>query len=44
MKVEYPISKITIEHRYWAALKLAGAFAILQNSDIIQPSHYIDAI
>lgn len=44
IKIDYPISKITVEHRYWAALKIAGAFAILMNSDEITKDNYIDAI
>lgn len=41
---EYPISKITIEHRHWAALKLSGAIAMMQNRDSINSDNYIDAI
>ena len=44
IKADYPISKITVEHRYWAALKLAGAFTIILNQDEITAETYIDAI
>lgn len=37
-------SALIRRHLQWKALKLAGAFAIMDKSNVIQVSHYIDAI
>lgn len=41
---KYPLSKLVRKHLQWKALKLAGAFAIIEESDTIEVSHYISAI
>lgn len=41
---KYPLSKLVRKHLQWKALKLAGAFAILEESDSIDVSHYVSAI
>jgi hypothetical protein len=39
-----PISQLARKHKQWLALKLSGVFALIDKSDTIQTSHYIDAI
>ena len=41
---KYPLSKLVRMHLQWKALKLAGAFAILDESDTIETDHYLSAI
>lgn len=41
---KYPLSKLVRQHLQWKALKLAGAFAILEESDVITQDHYLSAI
>lgn len=41
---KFPLSKLVRKHLQWKALKLAGAFAIMEESDSILPEHYISAI
>ncbi len=41
---KYPISKLSQKHKQWLALKLAGAYAILDRSDFIREHHYAIAI
>ena len=41
---KFPLSKLVRRHLQWKALKLAGAFAIMEESDSILPEHYISAI
>lgn len=41
---KYPLSKLVRKHLQWKSLKLAGAFAILEESDTIEIEHYISAI
>lgn len=40
----YPISALVRRHLQWKALKLSGAIAIFNNSDIITIDHYKEAI
>lgn len=40
----HPLSKIHRQHRQWAALKIAGALAILENSEEVTKTHYKEAI
>jgi hypothetical protein len=40
----YPMTKISIEHSMWRALKLAGAIAIISNSRVIDRKHFIEAV
>ena len=42
--IQHPISKLNREHMQWKALKLAGAFALMDNSTEILQEHYINAI
>lgn len=44
MPNKFPISKLSRKHKYWLALKLSGAFAILDGSENIQVKHYAFAI
>ena len=41
---KYPLSKLVRQHLQWKALKLSGAFAILEESDVITQEHYLSAI
>lgn len=41
---QFPIAKLTRTHLQWKALKLSGAFAIIQGYDSIQIEHYKAAI
>lgn len=41
---KFPLSKLVRMHLQWKALKLAGAFAIMEESDSIQLDHYLAAI
>jgi hypothetical protein len=40
----YKLAKLSIEHARWRALKLSGAFAIMDNSQVIQRKHFIQAV
>lgn len=40
----HPLSKIHRQHRQWAALKIAGALAILEGSPTIEKEHFIESI
>jgi len=40
----YPISTIVRQHLQWKAFKLSGALAIFDQSDTIEPEHYIQAL
>jgi len=40
---EFPIATISREHMQWKTLKLSGAIAIFEGSDIIEAEHYIYA-
>ena len=40
----YPITKIVLNHLYWKALKLSGAFAILRDNSEITEQDYKEAI
>lgn len=44
MNSQMPISKLTRAHLQWKALKLAGAFAIIQNCNEIDIDHYKAAV
>jgi hypothetical protein len=44
IKAQYPISKLVRKHLQWKALKLAGALAIFESSNIIAKNHYTSAI
>jgi len=39
-----PISKLARKHKQWLALKLSGIYAMIDKSDNIEVTHYIDAI
>ena len=39
-----PLSKLIRKHLQWKALKLAGAFCILQKEDTVTTEHYLSAI
>lgn len=41
---KYPLSKLVRQHLQWKALKLAGAFAIMEECDSITTDHYLSAI
>lgn len=41
---QHPMSSLHRLHMQWKALKLAGALAILENSEVITLAHYVDAI
>ena len=41
---KFPLSKLVRRHLQWKALKLAGALAIMEESDSILSEHYISAI
>lgn len=41
---QYPIAKLTRTHLQWKALKLAGALALIQESNVIELEHYKAAI
>lgn len=41
---KFPLSKLVRMHLQWKALKLAGAFAIMEESDSINQDHYLSAI
>ena len=41
---KFPLSKLVRRHLQWKALKLAGALAIMEESDSILPEHYIASI
>ena len=40
----HPLSKLHRQHRQWAALKVAGAIAILEGESTITVKHYVEAI
>ena len=40
----HPLAKLHRQHRQWAALKIAGALAILEGSETIEKIHYIESI
>ena len=42
--IQYPIAQLTRTHLQWKALKLAGALALIQESNIIELEHYKAAI
>jgi hypothetical protein len=44
LDAHYPISKLARKHKQWLALKLSGTYAILDQSETINESHYVDAI
>ena len=44
MTKQHPMSILHRQHMQWKALKLAGALAILENSEIITLEHYVSAI
>lgn len=44
MKSYETIKKAEMNHRYWKALKIAGAYAFIENSDEITSEHIEDAI
>jgi len=44
IKPQYPISKIVRTHMQWKALKIAGAFAIMDGEDNISMRHYGAAV
>lgn len=41
---QYPIAKLTRTHLQWKALKLSGALALIQESNVIELEHYKAAI
>lgn len=41
---KFPLSKLVRKHLQWKSLKLAGALAILDESDTIEVEHYVSAI
>jgi len=41
---KFPISKLSQKHKQWLALKLSGAYAILDRSESISEEHYATAI
>lgn len=41
---QFPIAKLTRTHLQWKALKLSGALALIQQSDVIELEHYKAAI
>lgn len=41
---KFPLSKLVRMHLQWKALKLAGAFALMELSDTIEQDHYLSAI
>ncbi len=44
MPNKFPISKLSRKHKQWLALKLAGSYAILDKSDVVDEEHYAYAI
>ena len=44
MSKQHPMSILHRQHMQWKSLKLAGALAILENSDVVKQQHYVDAI
>lgn len=44
MSNKFPISKLSRKHKQWLSLKLAGTYAILDNSEILTEKHYAYAI
>lgn len=44
MSNKFPISKLSRKHKQWLALKIAGAYAILQNKEYITEGIYAYAI
>lgn len=44
MSNKFPISKLSRKHKQWLALKLAGTYAILGRSEVIEEHHYAWAI
>lgn len=41
---KYPITKLSQRHKQWLALKLGGAYAILDRSECVTEKHYATAI
>jgi hypothetical protein len=41
---KYPITKLSQRHKQWLALKLGGAYAILDRSEYVTEKHYATAI
>jgi hypothetical protein len=44
MSKQHPMSILHRQHMQWKALKLAGALAILENDEVVEARHYVDAI
>lgn len=44
IKLQYEVTRLVRMHMQWKALKLSGAIAMFEGSDIIQKKHFIDAI
>lgn len=41
---KFPITKLSQRHKQWLALKLAGAYAVLDRSESLEEEHYASAI
>lgn len=44
MTNRYPIVKLSQRHKQWLALKISGAYALLDSSEVITEAHYATAI